>query len=96
MIVNRRFVVNVRCCKWTLRLQTQIEQCRITKIADMKVVGVLWFYPEEVANIFSQCRIAAYSKWSIACDTDRYHKTGIDKDLCYDVKTNEGVVCNFY
>ena len=58
-------------------------------------VEVVWFYPEGVVNIFSQYFMATCSKWSIACDTDRHHKNLRGKYLCYDVTTNEGVVCKF-
>ena len=36
VIMNRMFVVNMRYCKWTRRIQTQAGEYRITKITDMK------------------------------------------------------------
>ena len=56
---------------------------------------MVWFYLEGVANVLSQHRMDACYKWSIACNADRYYKTGRNKYLRYDVTTNEGVACEF-
>ena len=47
----------------------------IILIADMNGVGVVWFYPEGVANVLSQYRMAVFSRWEIKYDTD------INKDI---------------
>ena len=61
----------------------------------MKGVGAVWYYPDGVANILSQFRMIAHSKWRMTYDTAKYHKSGNIEDLCYDVITSEGHRCKF-
>ena len=56
---------------------------------------MVWYYPKGVANILSQYRMAACSKWNINYSTDRFHKTGNPKDLSYHCTTQEGIKCLF-
>ena len=68
---------------WTLKIQTQAGNCRIAQIGDMIGVGTAWCYPEGVANVLSQLRVASLSKWSVSYDTGKHHENGNTKDLCY-------------
>ena len=43
VVANKAFLTNIRQCRWTLRLQTQTGEFRITQIGDMKGVGTVWF-----------------------------------------------------
>ena len=64
-------------------------------IGDLPGVGVVWYYPEGVANILSQHRVITLSKWRVKFDSDSYYRTGNRKDLCYDCTTGEGVKLQF-
>ena len=67
---EKRFVSDVRDCKWALLLQTQEGEYKTTKIADMKGFGVVWFYPKGMARMLSKYRMDECSKWSMSCSTD--------------------------
>ena len=55
----------------------------------------MWYYPKGVANILSQFRMIAYSRWMITFDTSKYNKSGNIEDLSYNVTTQEGVKYKF-
>ena len=93
--INEALVTNIRPCKWTLHLETQSRSCYISKIADMRGVGIVWFFRDGVANIISQFRIAVHSKCDISYSTGDYKKSGRIEDLAYKVKTSEGIKCKF-
>ena len=95
VIVNLMFVINIRLCKWILRLLTQIGDCCINLIADLPGVGTVWFYPPGVANILSQYRMAVFSNWDIEYSTKRFKKLGDVRDLSYNCVTSEGVEVRF-
>ena len=95
VFVNPALLRNIRKCKWTLKLRTQSGVCNINMIGDLPGVGVVWYYPEGVANILSQHRVITLSKWRVKFDSDSYYRTGNRKDLCYDCTTGEGVKLQF-
>ena len=95
VIINSKLLSNTRKCKWTLRLQTQAGDYIIHQVGEMKGVGLAWFYPDGVANILSQFRMAAHSKWRMKFDADEHHKSGEIEDLSYDMTTGDGFNCNF-
>ena len=52
VFVNPEFFRNIRKCKWTLKLCTQSGVCSINMIGYLPGVGVVWYYPKGVANIY--------------------------------------------
>ena len=95
VFVNPAFLRNIRKCKWTLKLRTQSGVCNINMIGDFPGVGVVWYYPEGVANILSQHRVISLSKWRVKFDSDMYYRTGNRMELCYDCTTGEDVKLRF-
>ena len=41
VIINSKLLTNIKNCRWTLRLQTQAEECVICEAGDMKGVGTV-------------------------------------------------------
>jgi hypothetical protein len=93
--VNGAFVINIRQSKMTLVLRTQAGKCRINMIADLPGVGTVWYYPQGVANILLQHRMAVNSNWDIDYSSKMYKKTGSTNDLKYNCVTSEGVRLSF-
>ena len=61
----------------------------------MRDVGMVWFFRKGVANILSQFRIAVHSQWDISHNTTDYKRSERLDDLCYKVRTSEGIRCKF-
>lgn len=95
IIINKKLLTNIHCCEWTLRLQPQAGDCCVTQVSDVKGVGLVWHFPDGVANILSQFWMASIARWRITCDADLSHSTGRIKDLCCDVTVQEGFKCKF-
>ena len=95
VIINPKLLTNIRKCRWTLRLQTQAGECVIREVGDLKGVGMVWYYPQGVANILSQFRMIVFSKWRMTFDAAKYHRSGNIDDLSYDVTTPAGIQCKF-
>jgi hypothetical protein len=95
VIVNGAFVINIRQSKMTLVLRTEADECRINMVADLPGVGIVWYYPNGVADILSQHRLVVNSGWDIDYSSKRYRKTGNIDDLKYDCVTAEGVHVSF-
>lgn len=95
VIVNKDLLHNIRKCNWTLRLQTQVGECCIDQIGEMRGAGTVWYYKDGAANILSQFMMALRSGWDINCSTKAFKRTGNIDDLCFHVKTGNGFKCKF-
>ena len=91
IFVNEEFLRNIRHCKWTLTLKTQVGECRVTMIGDLPGVGTVWYYSQGSANILSAHRMVTRSGWSVNYSSDRYQRTNNPLDPCYQCTTKEGV-----
>ena len=67
----------------------------INIIADIIGVGIVWFFDKGIANIVSQFWLAAYSKWHMSYNTNKFHHTRNGCNLYYEVTTQERVKCQF-
>ena len=61
---------NIRRCRLTLRLQTQVGWCIMNKVGELDGVGAAWFFPKGVANMLSQFRMVVHGKWKMTCNTE--------------------------
>ena len=95
VFINPAFLRNIRKSKWTLKLRTQAGMCTIDQVGDLPGVGVVWYYPDGVANIISQHRAITLSKWRVSFDSDLYYRTGNPLDLCFNCTTSEGIKLQF-
>ena len=64
-------------------------------MGDLAGVGLVWHYPEGVANMLSQFRMIVHSKWKVYHSADKFHESGNINDLGFDVETPQGFRCKF-
>ena len=95
VIVNLKFLNNIRPCRWTLSLRTQLGRCEINQIGGMPGVGIVWYYPEGAANILSEFRMITRSSWDIEYSTKKFRVTGNPADLAKEYTTKEQRMVRF-
>ena len=93
MVVNFKFLKNVRVSKQVLRLYTSDGMTRVIHEGDMPGVGVVQCYADGIANVISQAKAVRENGFEIDYST-RKNKNG-SRDLTFCVETKEGVKLKF-